>query len=116
MSNAPPEPGYTTRATVVNVLDGDTVDLRIEKTVRCRLLDCWAPEIKGKEKPQGVRSKAYLNSLIGGKEVVLHVPGDDEGKIANDFTFGRALGRIYLDGRDVSEQMVKSGYAMKEKP
>ena len=41
-----PQEGFTTKAKVTRVIDGDTVDVEITRKVRLRLKDCWAPEKK----------------------------------------------------------------------
>lgn len=112
-----PQPGWVTTAKVVEVYDGDTVTVEVRKQFRVRLLDCWAPEVRTTdeaEKAEGLKSRDYLRGMIDQKEVILSVPmGED---ISKSFSFGRALGRIYFDGKDISRAMVEAGYATKEKP
>ena len=48
-------------------------------------------------------------------DAVLHIPADDENQLKDIFTFGRVLGHIFVDGKDVSEIMVESGHATKAK-
>lgn len=43
-----PSPSWTTRAKVLRVIDGDTVEVEIRRTVRVRMLGCWSPEKKGR--------------------------------------------------------------------
>ena len=55
----PPE-GFTTKAKVVNVVDGDTVDVVIERRGRVRLQDCWCPENRTRdivEKKKGIAAR-----------------------------------------------------------
>ena len=71
------EPGYTLRAKVVEVYDGDTVTVEVTHRFRCRLIDCWAPEIRGgdeEKKRAGQAAKEHLAKLIDGKDVTLFVP------------------------------------------
>ncbi len=37
-------------------------------------------------------------------------------KVADMFTFGRVLGYVWVDDVNLSEEMVRSGHATKEKP
>ena len=111
-----PQPGWITRAKVVSVYDGDTLTIEVTRRMRVRLLDCWCPEIRTRdkeEKERGLAAKAHLSKLLPeGSEVVLQIPsGTDLGK---SFTFGRVLGNIWADKdavSSVSEQMVDSGHA-----
>jgi len=113
--------GLGVRASIVRVKDGDTCRVRISRELDIRLLDCWAPETKGEERPAGEVAAAYLQSLLPeGSEVYLQIDGDDRDVPVQDFgqaiTMQRVLGRMYLpDGRDVSAEMVKAGKATKAK-
>ena len=111
-----PQPGWITRATVDSVYDGDTLTVEVTRRMRVRLLDCWCPEIRTRdkaEKQRGFAAKAHLAELLPeGSEVVLQIPsGTDLGK---SFTFGRVLGNVWAKEdaeSSVSEQMVESGHA-----
>ena len=121
----PPEPSWTTKATVIGTVDGDTLDLEIRRTIRVRLLDCWAPEthLDGRlpesereaEKRAGIKSKEALTALALGKPVILQVPTSED--LLKSTTMGRVLGRVWLEGDDesLSEKQVKSGNATREK-
>jgi endonuclease YncB( thermonuclease family) len=122
-----PPKGITTDVKVVRVVDGDTVDVSITRTVRVRLLDCWAPETRTKdpgEKVRGYESKKYLNNLLKQvfyndvaarkrKKITLFIPADEQGELKENFSFSRVLGRLFVDGEDVSERMVEAGKALK---
>lgn len=113
----PPE-GFTTKAKVVNVVDGDTIDVVIERRVRVRLQDCWSPETRTKdivEKQKGIAARSFLITRAMDKDVTLHIPADNEGELKDIFTFGRVIGRIFIDDYDVSEMMIEAGHASKEK-
>jgi len=124
-----PPKGITTDCKVVRVIDGDTVDVAITRTIRVRLLDCWAPETRTKdpvEKVKGHESKKYLHNLLKQvfyndlaarkqKKITLFIPADEQGELKDNFTFSRVLGRLFVDGEDVSERMVESGKATKDK-
>lgn len=99
-------------AKVINVVDGDTVDVAIKLSKfgvnkhRVRLVGIDAPETRTKnleEKKAGKRSKKELTSMVGGKLVKL---------VAGDFdNFGRILGHIIVDGDDVGDKLVSGGFA-----
>jgi len=115
-----PQPplGLTARATVERVLDGDTLDVVLQLPVRIRLLDCWAPEIHGAEKPQGIASKEQLERMAPvGSHVRVQVPTGKADALGDVLTLGRVLGHVWRDGDDesLSELMVAAGLATTEK-
>ena len=121
----PPEPSWTTKAVVTNVVDGDTVDVEIRRTIRVRLIDCWAPEThmddrlpkeqQADEKKAGLKSKEALKELCLGESVVVQIPTSEN--LMKATTMSRALGNVWLEGDDesLSEKQVKSGNATREK-
>ena len=124
-----PPKGITTAVKVVRVIDGDTVDVEITRTIRVRLLDCWAPETRTRdpeEKVKGYESKKYLHDLLKQvfyndlaarkqKKVTLFIPADEQGELKDNFTFSRVLGRLFVSGEDVSELMIEAGKATRTK-
>lgn len=120
-ATAPPKQppyGVTFQAKVVRVVDGDTIEVEVKKVVRIRLLDCWAPETRTRdaaEKLKGFAAKEHLEGLIQNREVKVHIPMKPGQKVGDSFSFGRALGHVWLkgEGKSVSAIMVKSGHATK---
>jgi len=80
--------------------------------VRIRLYEIDAPESRTRdldEKALGLRSKAYLKSIMdscGGKFVL---KSHGVGK------FGRCLGTIYVYGENINERLITEGYAVRYK-
>lgn len=109
-----PQPQVVLPCKILHIQDGDTVTVQIELRTNVRLIDCWAPETnKAAERSRGLKSKAKLESLVSGKTGLLTVPlGDNLGK---SISLGRVLGRLSIDGKDVSAEMVRSGFATKNK-
>ena len=117
--NYQPEQKLTTKAVVKDVYDGDTVVVTIQKDIRVRMLDCWAPEIKTRdisEKERGLKSKEFLKSLVDiDDEVIIEIPMTD--RIQDSFTFGRVLAFLWkdVDGdgemENISELMVENDHA-----
>lgn len=117
------EPKLQIPARVVSVYDGDTVTIEFKIRVNVRLLDCWAPEIKTKdkeEKDKGLESKKYLENLLKvDDEVIAEIPFD--GNISNSISLSRILATIYkdIDGDGVKDNissiMVDKGYAKETK-
>jgi len=113
-----PPIGFTTKAKVTRVIDGDTIDVEITRKIRVRLKDCWAPEKRSRdivEKQKGIAAFSHLATVLNDKEVVLFVPADENGEIKDIFTFGRVIGHVFLNDEDVAEHMIQTGYATKEK-
>ncbi len=100
---------------VVKVVDGDTVDLEIDlgfsltKKERCRIAGIDTPECRTRnkeEKQYGQAAKLYMTGLLK-NATDLVVRTEKDGK------YGRMLGWIYADGKELSlnEQVVVDGYA-----
>lgn len=105
--------GITFPAKVTRILDGDTLEVKVERTIRIRLLDCWAMETSTRneqEKDIGITAKQFLKNLILDKEVTVEVPIEGN-KFGDSMSFGRVLGVVKLDGKDVAHIMIKNGHA-----
>lgn len=115
----PPERGISTTAVITDWYDGDTAKATISLKVRLRTLDCWAPEVKGSQRPQGLLSKARVEELApAGSEVRIFIP--TTGRLQDSLTFGRPLAHIWIEQEDgtflnIGETMVEEGFATKEK-
>ncbi len=92
---------YLYKATVIRVVDGDTVDLEIDLGMsvfvkqRIRLAGIDTPETYGvkkdsKEYAAGMKAKNRLKELIEGKEIAVETVKDKKGK------YGRYLGDLYI--------------------
>lgn len=116
ITGSAPDQATTVSCEVVRVIDGDTLVVEVRQQYRVRLLDCWAPEVKGASKDAGLSAKQHLESLIirHGKDGVLSVPWHSDA--ASSWSMGRVLGRVWLGGNDLSELQVDSGHARKAKP
>ena len=118
-----PPRGLTVDADVINIVDGDTLDVRISYDLRVRLLDCWAPETRTldlNEKVRGLQSKAHMHTLIDARRVRVHLPST--GRFTDLVAFDRVLGHVWRlrDGKpedqNISVMMVEAGFAKAEKP
>lgn len=104
---------------VRRVIDGDTVEVSLPGSDRIwpiRLLDCWAPE---RNTVEGQAAKAFAQRVVDEAEgeLSLYVPAPEDGfRLLEILTMGRLLGHIYVGTEDtLSEIMVRSGHATKEK-
>lgn len=95
---------YIFKATVLRVIDGDTFDMqidlgfRITTYQRLRLYGIDTPEVRGKEKEEGLKVKEYVKNLIEGKEVIVETY-----KIGK---YGRYIVSVYIDGIDLTEHLL----------
>jgi len=86
---------------IVRVVDGDTVDFNTESARhRVRLTEIDTPEA---DQPWGSEATKALAQKIAGKDVELRASGTDR--------YGRILGRIYYEGRDINREMIAEGHA-----
>lgn len=86
---------------VVGVLDGDTIDVLIDnKPTRVRLAEIDAPE---KSQDFGTRSRQALATAVFQKAVTVRTAGADR--------YGRTIGTVMVDGRNVNRLMVAQGMA-----
>lgn len=109
-----PSPALTAPCKVLSVHDGDTLKVRIQFEADIRLLDCWAPEITGESKPEGMKSQQHLQRLALGQNAIVHIPLNHE-NIGRATSMGRILGKVYVDGKDMSAEQVKAGFATETK-
>lgn len=104
---------YEYKALITKVVDGDTVDAIVElgfylsAKLRLRLDKIDAPEMRGIESELGKISKQYLIDRILNKEVIIQTQKSD--------VFGRWLATIFLEGEDINDTMLKTGYAKEYK-
>jgi micrococcal nuclease len=99
-----PAAGSGELATVVAVIDGDTIDVMVGgQTQRVRYILINTPEAG---EPFGAASTAANRALVDGKLVTLVKD------VSETDRFGRLLRYVYLpDGRFVNAELVRQGYA-----
>ena len=111
---------WTYRCKLKKVIDGDTVDVDIDlgfgiwqMNERVRIMGIDTPESRTRDKIEkkfGLAAKARLKSLLGPKPILqttISKKGEDmKGK------FGRVLGDLIINGKQVSQIMCKEGHAV----
>lgn len=121
LSDSAPKAAITLPCEIIEWHDGDTGTVRVTLDVRVRLIDCWAPEIRGKnvsaaEKARGQESlKSVLSLAPVGSKGLMEVPLEGRDRSDDVFTMGRLLARVWVNGKDVSASQVDAGHATKEK-
>jgi endonuclease YncB( thermonuclease family) len=104
-----PNQSFANQYKATRVVDGDTLKATSEsgQKITVRLVGIDAPELgRGKRKPgQPFSRKAtkYLNKLALNKSVSVESYGLDR--------YGRTLGVVFVDGKDVNLEMIKAGLA-----
>jgi endonuclease YncB( thermonuclease family) len=116
-----PPLGITARCKVLQVVDGDTLDIELRLPMRIRLLDCWCPESRTtdlEEKAKGLAAKKAMveltvNRLYG----QVFVPTAAAQSVSDVLTLNRLLGKVWMDGQDtdLSTSQVVQGYASSKK-
>lgn len=102
--NKPFNKGDTIYAKIISVIDGDTYDALTNRNIqfRIRMEGIDAPE---KGMPHSKKSTSYLKSLTSDFPNVMIA-------ITNIDRYKRAIAYTYLsDGRELSHEMIKAGYA-----
>jgi len=92
---------------VLKVSDGDTINIQkvengkfVGEILRIRMYGMDAPE---KTQDYGSESRQALEKLVAGKNLSVEVKNKDR--------YGRTVAIIYADGKNVNEEMVKTGNA-----
>ncbi|MEM6692824.1 MAG: hypothetical protein AAF664_25575 [Planctomycetota bacterium] len=114
-----PETGVCVAGRVSRVIDGDTVEVTLTRRVKVRLVDCWAPEVRGDEKVAGEESRLFPMKLLPeGQPVKVDIDTNGAHGLSDVMTFDRVLAEMWVEGDDssISDQMVEAGYATREKP
>lgn len=105
---------YIYPATVTSVYDGDTVRVTIDVGFHYNRVDTpirlWGidtPELRGGERPDGIKVRDWVSEQVLGKKVVLESIEDNLGK------YGRVLGIIWPVGWDSSlnGELIRRDYA-----
>lgn len=112
MSDQISESLYHYRAELVDIYDGDTLTCHIDlgfntwlRDQKIRLYGIDTPELRGVERPEGLLVRDWLREQFTDPSFILLSHKDRSGK------FGRWLGTILKDGRNLNEEMVDRGMA-----
>lgn len=106
------EPSYTYKAEKIRVIDGDTIDLRVDLglrifvEIRCRLFGINAPELS---QPGGKDAKEALDLYTFAIPfLIIKTFKNPKDK------YGRWLVLLYRDSLCINDDMVKKGLAEKD--
>ncbi len=91
----------TIEGEVVAIADGDTLSVLVNRTqIKVRLAEIDTPEMR---QPWGTRARQALADKVFRKTVRVDVSDIDR--------YGRSIGKIWLDDRDINRELVAGGYA-----
>lgn len=110
--------GHCMRASVIRVIDGDTVEVMLQMPATVRIKDLWAPELRGIDAIAGHKAKEALQTLLPeNAAVVVFVPTDEAQSFGDVMSFGRPIAEVYRAGDDdpVSEIMIQMGHGTRYK-
>jgi micrococcal nuclease len=102
---------------ILKIYDGDTITVEIDlgfgvyKKEKIRLAFINAPEIRGEERFEGLKSRAWLEDQLlaatrDGKDIIIRTLKDRKGK------YGRYIGEIYIDDVSINHKMIEEGFAV----
>lgn len=104
---------YTYSAFVTEVYDGDTITVDIElgfgiklTDQKIRLFGINAPELKGKTKTEGIKSRDKLTELVLNKQIKIQTIKDKKEK------YGRILGKIWIDETLINDVLITEGFVV----
>jgi len=93
--------GETIHGRVIHIADGDTITVLVDNTpYKIRLAGIDAPE---KAQAFGTVSKNHLRDLIADRTVDVEYNKKDR--------YGRLVGKVLLDGRDIDLEQIRAGLA-----
>ncbi len=110
-----PTEDYVRKATVVRVVDGDTIVANIDlgfgiwrNKQKLRILGVNCPEVVGTTRAAGLAAKAAAVAWLAGLETILI-----QTFVIDTDSFGRTLARVWRpnDPVDLSEFLVNCGHA-----
>lgn len=104
---------YQYKAIVTSVYDGDTLNVDIDlgfgvwlKKQTIRLQGINAPEIRGKTKNEGIKSRDKLRELVLNKEILLETIKDKREK------YGRWLGVLTFENKNINKLLLEEKLAI----
>lgn len=103
---------YEYNAFVRKVYDGDTITVDLDlgfdivlKNQKLRLARINAPEVRGEQRPAGLKSRDSLRDRIGNKWIVVKTMKDKKGK------YGRWIADIFLDSECINDWLLTENLA-----
>lgn len=104
---------YEYNAEVTKVYDGDTITVDFDlgfgiilKKQKIRLIGINAPEVRGEQREDGLKTRDELRKRILGKKVIIKTSKDKKGK------YGRWLGEVFIKDENINQWLLNEGLAV----
>ena len=105
---------YEYSAKVKKVYDGDTITVDFDlgfgiilRKQKIRLVGINAPEVRGEQREDGLKTRDELRKRILGKTVTIKTSKDKKGK------YGRWLGEVFVKDENINQWLLNEGLASK---
>ena len=105
---------YEYSAKVKKVYDGDTITVDFDlgfgiilRKQKIRLVGINAPEVRGEQREDGLKTRDELRKRILGKTVTIKTSKDKKGK------YGRWLGEVFVKDENINQGLLNEGLASK---
>lgn len=113
------EADKTFNVKIEEVYDADTLTVDIDlgfdvvldnQKLRLHRINAW--EVKGEEKPQGIKARDWLKTKIANAKQIYIKPVTSKGDKTKykKGKFGRWLAELYIDNININDEIVKSGH------
>jgi endonuclease YncB( thermonuclease family) len=103
--------GLTTEVQCTKVIDGDTIEVKLERKFHVRLRGMDAVELKSL---LGEEAKKFVEDVFKtATEVQIFIPSNNPTELMDINSFGRIVADVYVDGESLAEKVRAAGY---EKP
>ena len=103
---------YIYNATITDVYDGDTFTADIDlglgvwiRGIKLRLAHVDTPELRGDERPEGLKVRDHVRELILNKNLIIQTFKDKTGK------YGRMIAEVYLEDKTLSDYLIENNMA-----
>jgi endonuclease YncB( thermonuclease family) len=108
MSNRDMECGLTTEVDFIRAIDGDTIQVKIERTFNIRLRDIDIIELK---EQGGKEARDFVTKQMEGARIIkVFIPSNDPHKLMDMQSFERLVADVYVDGRNLADVLRTAGY------
>lgn len=108
----PPRPSICLQATPIRVIDGDTIEFEIKRTIKVRLrgIDCDEINTERGKLAKAFVEKKLLSNQYPEDEIIIYIPTDIHGNQLIDFmSFERVVGDVWVNGENLKQLLKTKG-------
>jgi endonuclease YncB( thermonuclease family) len=112
MQTIKPKEGFTTKAKLLRVIDGDTIEVEVTRRFPLRLIHPEkrfnAPELSTKE---GVEAKEFVEGYCyGASDITIFIPAGCSDVLTDINSFNRLLGEVWVGNKNLVDVIMEHGY------